>query len=346
MFYPEPRRSHSASHSRQATVYGSAGTPAAIHALLADAAAHYRLNLHSASRAIKYLHARGITGAAAARFGLGFAGIARNDLAPVCQAFDAETVEASGLRVPGDAANAAYDRFRARIMLPIRDRAGAVVGFGGRVIEDADAPKYLNSPESPVFKKRSLLYGLYEAQESISAQGMAVVVEGYLDVISLAQSGHPNVVGTLGTACTETQVRELLSITQHVVFCFDGDAAGRRASVRAMETALPMADDGQRFEFVLLPTEHDPDSFVRAHGAQAFDQALARASPLALYMIDQVSEGLRLEHAEGRAQALTRAKRYYDLLADGTIRSLLLDHCAKISGLAVEDVLAVWQIPD
>ena len=191
-----------------------------------------------------------------------------------------------------------YDRFRDRIMFPIRSVQGETIGFGGRVL-DRGEPKYLNSPETPLFVKGRELYGLFESRAGMRARGYALVVEGYMDVVALAQSGFDNAVATLGTACTEEHVRKLFRFTDSVVFSFDGDAAGQRAATRALEAALPHATDLRTIRFLFLPPEHDPDSFVRAEGAAAFERFVAQAVPLSRQMVDGGARGLRSRDARG-----------------------------------------------
>ena len=268
--------------------------------MLAKAAEGYRRQLKASARAIAYLKGRGLSGEIAARFGLGYAPEGWRGLASVFASYDDPLLEESGLVIaraedePAEggepAAGKRYDRFRDRIMFPIRAVQGAVIGFGGRVL-DRGEPKYLNSPETPVFSKGRELYGLFEARTAIRQRGYALVVEGYMDVVALAQSGFGNAVATLGTACTAEHVQKLVRFTDAVVFSFDGDAAGRRAAARALEASLPHATDTRSFRFLFLPTEHDPDSFVRELGAAAFEQAVERGG--AAVAPDRRSRGRR-----------------------------------------------------
>ena len=200
-----------------------------------------------------------------------------------------------------------YDRFRDRIMFPIRNPKGQVIGFGGRILDQGD-PKYLNSPETPLFSKGNTLYGLFEARQAIRAQEYALVCEGYMDVVALAQLGFPNAVATLGTACTANHVRMLFRQTDRVVFSFDGDAAGQRAAQRALETCLPLMSDDKEIRFLFLPTEHDPDSYVRTYGASAFEKAIKEAMSISSFFFKIASEGHELTTPEGRAQTHHAAK--------------------------------------
>ena len=253
--------------------------------VLARAAEGYKRQLKASDRAIAYLKGRGLSGEIAARFGLGYAAEGWRGLASVFPSYDDPLLEESGLVIAHtedtgeNGAESAkegkrYDRFRDRIMFPIRSVQGAVIGFGGRVL-DRGEPKYLNSPETAVFSKGRELYGLFEARAAIRQRGYALVVEGYMDVVALAQSGFGNAVATLGTACTAEHVQKLVRFSDAVVFSFDGDAAGRRAATRALEASLPHASDTRSFRFLFLPPEHDPDSFVRDLGAAAFEKAIA-----------------------------------------------------------------------
>jgi len=238
--------------------------------VLARAADAWRKQLKASPRAIDYLKRRGLSGQVARQFGLGYAPEGWRGLASVFPDYaDPLLVESGLVIVSEDDEGKRYDRFRDRIMFPIRSVKGEVIGFGGRVLGD-DKPKYLNSPETPVFHKGRELYGLFEARTALREQGYALVVEGYMDVVALAQQGLGNAVATLGTACTPEHVHKLFRFTDHIVFSFDGDAAGRRAAHKALEAALPLATDTRSVKFLFLPPEHDPDSFVRAEGVEAF----------------------------------------------------------------------------
>src|SRR5450755_1000488 len=295
--------------------------------VLARAAENYRRQLKASDRAVAYLKGRGLSGEIAARFGLGYAPEGWRGLASVFASYDDPLLEESGLVIShsaeaeptegGEAAGARkrYDRFRDRIMFPIRSVQGAVIGFGGRVL-DRGEPKYLNSPETPVFTKGRELYGLFEARTAIRQRGYALVVEGYMDVVALAQSGFGNAVATLGTACTAEHVQKLVRFSDAVVFSFDGDTAGRRAATRALEASLPHASDTRSFRFLFLPPEHDPDSSVREHGAQAFEAYVANAVPLSRQMIALAAEGVDFATAEGRARFLAEARPLWSMLPD------------------------------
>jgi DNA primase len=318
--------------------------------LLTRAAAYYRAQLRSHGRAIDYLKQRGLTGAIAARFGLGFAPPGWRTLAGVFPAYDDPLLEEAGLvrqREAGDEGGASsaehgrYDWFRDRIMFPIRAVGGEVIGFGGRVLDDSK-PKYINSPETPLFSKGRELYGLFEARQALRDKGYALVVEGYMDVVALAQSGFANAVATLGTACTAEHVHKLFRFTDAVVFSFDGDAAGRRAAGRALEAALPHATDLRSVRFLFLPPEHDPDSYVRERGPEAFEQQVAQAVPLSRQLVEQASEGADLGTAEGRSRMLAQARPLWAALPDGALKRQLLPELARQGQLDAADLVSLW----
>jgi len=246
------------------------------HASLSDvlekAARAYTAELKNSAKAIGYFKGRGLSGAVARDFGLGYAPEGWRYLASVFPDYADPLLVESGLVISAeDQSNdegKRYDRFRDRVMFPIRNVKGQCIGFGGRVFGD-EKPKYLNSPETPVFSKGRELYGLFEARAALREHGYALVTEGYMDVVALAQLGFANAVATLGTACTADHVQKLFRFTDAVVFGFDGDAAGRRAARKALDAALPFASDTRSVKFLFLPPEHDPDSFIRQHGAQA-----------------------------------------------------------------------------
>ncbi len=234
-----------------------------------------------------------------------------------------------------------YDRFRDRIMFPIRSVQGDVIGFGGRVL-DRGEPKYLNSPETPVFSKGRELYGLFEGRAALRQRGYALVVEGYMDVVALAQSGFGNAVATLGTACTPDHLQKLFRFTDSVVFSFDGDAAGRRAARRALEASLPHASDTRTIRFLFLPAEHDPDSYVREFGAAAFEECVAQSIPLSRQLVEAAAEGCDLAAAEGRAHMLANAKPLWSALPDGTLKRQLLTEIAAAARDEVDQLLRQW----
>jgi DNA primase len=331
---PEERERAKALKERQSTLTD----------VLAKAAEHYRKQLKASPRAVQYLKGRGLTGEIAARFGMGYAPEGWRGLASVFPRYDDPLLAESGLViVQGDEGEEQkrYDRFRDRVMFPIRSVQGEVIGFGGRVL-DSGEPKYLNSPETPVFVKGRELYGLYEARAALRERGYVLVTEGYMDVVALAQLGFPNAVATLGTACTAEHVHKLFRFTDRVVFSFDGDAAGRRAAARALEAALPHASDTRSIKFLFLPSEHDPDSYVREFGSEAFEQCVNDAVPLSQQLIEHVREGCDLGTAEGRAHMLANAKPLVAQLPNGLLREQLVGELAGMGGVTAEQLAQHW----
>ena len=316
--------------------------------VLAKAASHYRQQLKASPRAIDYLKQRGLSGEVAARFAMGYAPDGWRALASAFPRYDDPLLEESGLVIAQEADDPAadakrYDRFRDRIMFPIRSVQGDVIGFGGRVL-DRGEPKYLNSPETPVFSKGRELYGLFEARTAVRQHGFVLVVEGYMDVVALAQLGFPNAVATLGTACTAEHVQKLFRFTDAVVFSFDGDAAGRRAAGRALEAALPHATDVRSIRFLFLPTEHDPDSYVREHGTEGFARCVEQAVPLSRQLVAVAQEGCDMLTAEGRARFLAMARPLWTALPDGALKRQLLGELAGVATLNAGELTGLWQI--
>ncbi|MEY3664682.1 MAG: primase [Pseudomonadota bacterium] len=325
---------------------GQAGELASAHAgadlfsLLAEAARFYRQRLRDSSRAIDYLKRRGLTGEIAARFGIGYAPDQWRGLEAAVPDYAAPALVQAGLVIEseGDEGRARrFDRFRDRIMFPIRNARGQIIGFGGRVI-DAGEPKYMNSPETPVFSKGREVYGLFEAREAIRKEDCVVVVEGYMDVVMLAQHGIGNAVATLGTATTPDHVRKLLRMADRVVFAFDGDAAGRKAASRALGVCLPMASDTRRLDFLFLPPEHDPDSFVREHGEQGWREQLGKTLSLSEWMLRELQAELNLDTPEGRAMLLAQAAPMLQQLGAPALRMQLVHRIAALSQLSSAEV--------
>ena len=321
--------------------------------VLTKAADFYRAQLKASPKAVDYLKRRGLTGTVAARFGLGFAPPGWRTLASVFAAYDDPLLEEAGLvrqkdnaddaenQTPAETDRGRYDWFRDRVMFPIRSVSGEVIGFGGRVLTD-EKPKYINSPETPLFSKGRELYGLFEARQALRDKGYALVVEGYMDVVALAQSGFPNAVATLGTACTADHVQKLFRFTDSVVFSFDGDAAGRRAAGRALEASLPHASDLRTVRFLFLPPEHDPDSYVRELGAPAFEQQVAQAVPLSRQLIEQAAEGADMNTVEGRSRMLAQAKPMWLALPDGGLKRQMLGELARRAQLDLGELTSLW----
>jgi len=313
--------------------------------VLEKAADAYRKQLKTSPKAVDYLKGRGLTGEIAKDFGLGYAPDGWRSLASVFADYQDPLLVESGLVIqtpPEDGEEKRYDRFRDRIMFPIRNVKGECIGFGGRIIGEG-TPKYLNSPETPVFSKGRELYGLFEARQALRESGYVLVTEGYMDVVALAQLGFANAVATLGTACTNEHVQKLFRFTDAVVFSFDGDAAGRRAARKALDGALPYATDVRNVKFLFLPAEHDPDSFIRAHGKEAFARMVSDATPLSRFMVEVAREGCDLDTAEGRALLATQAKPLWSALPEGVLKTQLLGEFAELVGIGERELLRLWQ---
>jgi DNA primase len=283
--------------------------------------------------AVDYVKQRGIDGSTAKRFGLGYAADAWSS---VLDKFGTsqEAIErllAAGLIIRKDN-GAHYDRFRDRIMFPIRDVRGRCIAFGGRAMGDGE-PKYLNSPETVLFHKGRELYGLYEARQALRQIDRFVVVEGYMDVVALARHGIDFSVATLGTATTADHLNRLFRLTENVDFCFDGDRAGKQAAWRALETALPHIREGRQVRFVFLPEGHDPDSYVNAHGANAFIEALENGVALSDYLIAELARQVDLDTVDGRARLAELAKPLVGRIPPGVYRELLIESLAQTVGL-------------
>ena len=328
---PQERQRQAAQKEKQATLGD----------VLEKAGDAYRRHLKESPHAIAYLKGRGVSGATAARFGLGYAPEGWRSLASVFAHYDDPLLHESGMVIVNEEDNKRYDRFRDRLMFPIRNVKGECIGFGGRVFGD-EKPKYLNSPETPLFHKGRELYGLFEARNALREMGYALVTEGYMDVVALSQLGFANAVATLGTACTPDHVQKLFRFTDAVVFSFDGDAAGRRAAHKALEAALPYATDTRSLKFLFLPSEHDPDSFIRAFGTDAFARQVGDAKPLSRFLIDAASEGCDLGLAEGRAHMASNARPLWHLLPDGVLKRQLLAEIAELAQLQLQDLSELW----
>ncbi len=316
--------------------------------VLEKAGEAYRKHLKQSPRAIEYLKGRGVSGEVARQFGLGYAPDGWRGLASVFPDYADPLLVESGLVIANDDEGSGeakrYDRFRDRVMFPIRNVKGECIGFGGRVLagSPADGPKYLNSPETPVFSKGRELYGLFEARNALREHGYVLVTEGYMDVVALAQLGFPNAVATLGTACTADHVQKLFRFTDSVVFSFDGDAAGRRAARKALDAALPYASDVRSIKFLFLPPEHDPDSYIREFGREAFSRFVQQAVPLSVFVLEATSEACDLGTAEGRSRMLSAARPMWNQLPDGALKRQLLNEIATRSSMGTHELLDLW----
>ncbi|WP_286915995.1 MULTISPECIES: DNA primase [Pseudomonas] len=323
-------------------------TDSPLYPLLEAAAEFYRLALrgHPQRRAaVDYLKGRGLSGEIARDFGLGFAPPGWDNLFKhlSSDSLQQKAMIDAGLLVENADSGKRYDRFRDRVMFPIRDSRGRVIAFGGRVLGD-DKPKYLNSPETPVFHKGQELYGLYEARKHNRNLDEIIVVEGYMDVIALAQQGLRNAVATLGTATSEEHLKRLFRVVPSVLFCFDGDQAGRNAAWRALEAALPSLQDGRKARFLFLPEGEDPDTLVRAEGTDAFRARINQhAQPLADYFFQQLTEEADPRSLEGKAHMATLAAPLIDKVPGANLRTLMRNRLSQITGLSGEAVSQLVQ---
>jgi len=308
---------------------------------LQDAQAHYVALLQSSPQAQQYLKRRGISSEVIERFGLGWSGVDGRGLARVFAHYDDPDLPESGLVVDGKDGRR-YDRFRERIMFPIRNAKGQLVGFGGRVMDQGE-PKYLNSPETPLFSKGTELYGLWEARQAIRRENCVLVVEGYMDVVGLAQHGIHHAVATLGTATTEHHVQKLLRASERIVFSFDGDRAGRSAAWRALNVCLPLARDDVSIRFLFLPQGQDPDSYVREFGAPALRELLNAAMPLSRFLLDELAARHPLHEVEGRAACVVAAQPLLAQLPQGTLRLQIEREFARQVQLTPEELMQALQ---
>ena len=310
---------------------------------------YYQQLLAITPEAQEYIKQREINAKIIEQFAIGFApkgwdNIIKHILQSNNQNNGLEWLEKGGLIIRKDNNTGFYDRFRNRLMFPIRNIKGKVIGFGGRVIDKNDNPKYLNSPETDLFHKSHELYGLYEAASQRQSLDTIVVVEGYMDVVALAQYGIHNAVATLGTAIGKSHLQKLFKYCSKVVFCFDGDEAGHRAANKAMEISLPEMIDGREVSFLLLQDGEDPDSIVRSKGTEFFHDKIANAKVLSNYLIDTAKQGLNLDTAEGKASFVRSAMAFIQQLPKALIQKLLIQKVAEITGLADHEIKSLLQI--
>ena len=311
--------------------------------VLAQAADAYVQALKREPAAQNYLKGRGLTGQIAARYKIGWAG-AGKPLAGVFADYTDPLLEESGMVIASDDGRR-YDRFRERIMFPIRNLKGEVIAFGGR-ITDKGEPKYLNSPETPLFHKGREIYGLFEGRAAIQQAGFVLVTEGYMDVVALAQHGISNAVATLGTACTSEHVQKLFRFTEQIVFSFDGDKAGQKAARRALAAVLPFASDTRVVKFLFLPSEHDPDSFVRQHGADAFDRMVHSAMPLSRFILEAAREDCDMASTEGRSRFVSLIQPQWLALPEGAFKRQLLGQISELAELGSHELLELWGLAE
>jgi len=312
---------------------------------LQQAANFYKSELKNTPRAIEYLKARGLSGKVAAKFQIGYAPAGWQNLKSVFPQYENEALGVAGLVVENEQGRR-YDRFRDRIMFPIHDQKGQVIGFGGRVINPEDTPKYYNSPETPVFQKGHELYGLFLARRAIRDAGRALVVEGYMDVVALAQYGIEYAVAALGTATTPYHITKLMRQADEVVFCFDGDNAGLTAAWRAAMNALPALTDSLRLSFLFLPKEHDPDSYVREFGKEKFELEIQSAMPLSQYILKHLSEDNALQSQEDRVRFLNEAEPILQQINAPRSAMFLRKKVAELAQISIEEMHGLLKLPN
>ena len=304
--------------------------------VMARAAKYYYEQLKLSEAAIDYLKGRGLSGEIAQKFGIGYAPDGWQNLGAAFEDYSGVELQQAGLVIKNEQGRL-YDRFRDRVMFPIMNQKGEVIAFGGRVMGDGE-PKYLNSPETPLFEKGREVFGLPQARAALREKNTVVVVEGYMDVVALAQHGVGNAVATLGTATTATHVQKLLRQVDRIVYCFDGDKAGRKAAWRALENSLEVLPEQKSIDFVFLPDAEDPDSFVRKQGVDAFDLLITQAMPLSEFMLRELASHCDMTSAEGRARLVAEAKPLLTRLQTPLLRLQLVKRLAEASGFSQAEV--------
>ncbi|NOS96742.1 MAG: DNA primase [Methylotenera sp.] len=312
---------------------------------LQQAAQYYKAELKKSDRAIEYLKSRGLSGQVAAKFQVGYAPAGWQNLQSVFPNYDNEVLNIAGLVVENEQGKR-YDRFRDRIMFPIHDQKGQVIGFGGRVINAEDTPKYYNSPETPLFQKGHELYGLFLARRAIRDAGRVLVVEGYMDVVALAQYGIEYAVAALGTATTPFHITKLMRQTDEIVFCFDGDSAGLTAAWRAAMNALPALTDGLKLSFLFLPKAHDPDSYIREFGREKFEAEIKAAMPLSQYILQHLSENNTLQSQEDRVRFLNEAEPIMQQINAPRSAMYLRKKVAELAQLSTDEMQSLLKLPN
>lgn len=307
-----------------------------------------QLTTPQAKPAVEYLKKRGLSGEIAKQFGIGFVPNEWRNLEKIFPKLKSDKklqqqLVDCGMLIKKD--NSSYDRFRDRIMFPIKDKRGRVIAFGGRIIDQGE-PKYLNSPETPIFHKSNELYGLYEARQANRKLKRLLIVEGYMDVVALAQFGFTNAVATLGTATTESHLQQLFRTTRELVLCFDGDRAGRDAALRALEHSLSQLRDGREIKLMFLPDGEDPDSMVRKVGQEAFTQQVQEATPLFEFLLDHLASQVDLDSVSGRGQLVHLAKPYMEKVSDPIYHEFFSHALAKKAQLSVEKLEKIIAQPE
>jgi DNA primase len=305
-----------------------------LYAVMEKAMAFYRAELRKSPRAIEYLKGRGLSGEIAARFRIGYAPDDWQGLKQVFPEYEDKALVECGLVIDNEGKR--YDRFRDRVMFPIHNARGAVIGFGGRVMGPGE-PKYLNSPETPLFEKGREVYGLMQAREAIHATGRVLVVEGYMDVVALAQFDVGYAVATLGTATTPVHVGKLLKLADELVFSFDGDAAGRKAAWRALEVSLALARDDKPIRFLFLPDGDDPDTYIRKHGKEAFERLANEAQLLSEFLLAELRSQSDVRSAEGRSRFLVAARPHIQKISANSLKLQLVKEVARLGGVTQEE---------
>ncbi|MCG8426070.1 MAG: DNA primase [Chromatiales bacterium] len=320
-----------------------------LYELLDNSARFYQWQLRKhpdSARAVNYLKKRGLSGEIAAEYGIGFAPRGWRNLIEQFgrNAEELKKLNTCGMTSNRDEGGEPYDRFRDRIMFPIRNHRGHTIGFGGRILGDGK-PKYLNSPETPIFHKGQELYGLFEARKSLRNINRLMVVEGYMDVVALAQFNIRYAVATLGTATTAEHLQHIFRTTQEVIFCFDGDRAGRDAGWKALETALPLMKDGREARFLFLPDDEDPDTLIRKIGTEAFEERITNATPLSSFLFTKLEEEVNKETPEGLAQLAEQAKPLLQKLPNGLLRKMMFQKLEQIVGVDLTEPPPPAQTP-
>ena len=305
---------------------------------------YYQKSLRNSPKAIDYLKSRGLTGKVAKEFSIGFAPEGWQNLEKTFKNYEDKVLEKAGLIQKNDAGKY-YDRFRNRIIFPIINEKDKVIGFGGRVIDSEDSPKYYNSPETPLFQKSYELYGLIYARKAIRDRGYVLVVEGYMDVVSLAQHDFKNVVATLGTATTIYHIKKLMRYTQDIIFCFDGDTAGKAAAWRAMMNALTALTDKVRLKFLFLPKNHDPDSYIRENSKQDFNKLAETSIPLTEYIIRNLTSTNDLTSQDKKVRLLNEVDPIINLLKAPRLSLLFRKRIAQLVGLDMEEISKILKAP-
>ena len=310
-----------------------------LYSLLEEASGFYQLQLKNSEAAIAYLKGRDLSTDITQRFKLGYAPPGwDNLLSQFKQQYSEQQLIDSGLLIKNEDNHKTYDRYRDRIMFPIRNRKGQVIGFGGRVLGD-DLPKYINSPETSLFHKGLELYGFYEARLNTKKLERIIVVEGYMDVIALAQFGISYAVATLGTATTQDHIRQLFRAVPEVIFCFDGDRAGREAAWRALQNALSMIQDGKEIRFLFLPDGEDPDTQIRKIGKQAFEASFTESISLTAFLIESLHKRFNISSDEGKARFLSEAATLLKQIPDTLIKDQLMERLAKMTNVTVAQIV-------